>query len=334
MRESNYLGLKIIEDNDKPSWTGEFDYNFEKVDTAVGEMSSGTSSIIGTLETRIDNLENTTATHDTHIGVNTSSIAALNMDYVSFKTNQQAVNESDDGRLDVLESNSLIIGTDMSNLKKEMERTSSIVAVAEQKVDVMETKVNSVSSGLVTVQGNVNQLENDFDGLETTVNGFDGRITSAQNNVNTLENDFDALETTVNGFDGRITSAQNNANSRIKRTFKSTPHGSLSLTVTFPTNTTFESKLLVKMVSVKVQSNTVYDDDYTAVVSIPIEYRESQNIYMGFIIMEDSLDSSAGSKSGFLMIQQIEGASPSTINAGSKNFNAMNKKFVMNFSKR
>lgn len=306
MRESKYLGLKIIEDNDKPSWTGEFDYNFEKVDTAVGEMSSGTSSIIGTLETRIDNLENTTATHDTHIGVNTSSIAALNMDYVSFKTNQQAVNESDDGRLDVLESNSLIIGTDMSNLKKEMERTSSIVAVAEQKVDVMETEVNRVSSGLVTVQGNVNQLENDFDGLVTTVNGFDGRITSAQNN----------------------------ANSRIKRTYKSTPHGSLSLTVTFPTNTTFESKLLVKMVSVKVQSSTVYDDDYTAVVAIPIEYRESQNIYMGFIIMVDSLDSSDGLKSGFLMIEQIEGASPSTINAGSKNFNAVNKKFVMNFSKR
>lgn len=299
MRESEYLGLKIIEDNDKPSWTGEFDYNFEKVDTAVGEMSSSTSSIIGTLETRIDNLENTTATHDTRIGVNTSSIAALNMDYVSFKTNQQAVNESDDGRLDVLESNSLIIGTDMSNLKKEMERTSSIVAVAEQKVDVMETEVNRISSGLVTVQGNVNQLENDFDGLETTVNGFDNRITTAENNAS---NASVMAQNALNTANSKISSLNKISIKSSQKTLQILTNGSVTLTFT----NMFETKLLPGLIKAS------YDFDVNN-SQVTLFLLASYGNYI-FVIFPRSKITAGNTIPCYMIVSLIDGSTPATLN--------------------
>ena len=162
MQETTNIGLKTYEANDPTDWLGEFNYNMNKIDTAVGSQNDQIDVIEETASTAVStaNTASTTATN----ALNTANTKASIDDLVSSTTTTYSSDKIDD----------LISGI-QPGTEIDDTTTSTTSTWSSSKINTQintKASINDTTAGSTTTYSSnkINDLLDDIDPIPYTGN--------------------------------------------------------------------------------------------------------------------------------------------------------------------
>lgn len=215
MNYTEHIDLSQIEANDKPTWLNMYNSDMRKIDNAVGDLMTTTSSVSGTLIPElikdVDNLQQIAAKNTSDIAINTSSIGALKLEDAKLATDIDTLDKREAAHYDALSGSADVNKQAIKDIQDQqivfqanLQTTRNLAANNASSINKLQGRVTILEDNYTNNTSDIDNLRVDVDNLKTETDTLDTTTRQHDNDIANLKTSVNANTTNIGSIDSRV----------------------------------------------------------------------------------------------------------------------------------